>query len=122
MRDCKLKTWLMGALCWGVCQVVNAQLAVATVNGVTVPATLLEQVVRNNAKQDITETPEFRRFRDVLLGIVSDYLLQQGGRHSDAIDSGYRKLGVHNLTHSPTKRSHQPCFEFAVPHISSIFK
>lgn len=79
MRDCKLKTWLMGALCWGVCQVVNAQLAVATVNGVTVPATLLEQVVRNNAKQDITDTPELRQLiRNEL--ILREVLSQEATR------------------------------------------
>jgi peptidyl-prolyl cis-trans isomerase C len=79
MRDCKLKTWLMGALFWGVCQVAYAQLAVATVNGVTVPATLLEQVVRNNAKQDITDTPELRQLiRNEL--ILREVLSQEATR------------------------------------------
>ena len=40
---------------------VHAQSVVATVNGVAIPAALLEQIVKNNANQDVKDTPELRQ-------------------------------------------------------------
>lgn len=43
------------------CQGVAAQPTVGSVNGVVVPGALLEQVIKNNARQDIQDTPELRQ-------------------------------------------------------------
>jgi peptidyl-prolyl cis-trans isomerase C len=40
---------------------VYAQSVVATVNGAAIPAALLEQIVKNNANQDVKDTPELRQ-------------------------------------------------------------
>lgn len=44
-----------------LCQSAAAQPAVGSVNGVVVPGALLEQIVKNNARQDIQDTPELRQ-------------------------------------------------------------
>lgn len=79
MMNSKVKKWLLVALLGGACQVATAQPAVATVNGVSVPAALLEHVVRNNAKQDIKDTSELRQvIRNEL--IIREVLSQEATR------------------------------------------
>jgi peptidyl-prolyl cis-trans isomerase C len=54
----------------------HAQSVVATVNGVAIPSALLEQIVKNNANQDVKDTPELRQvIRNEL--IVRELLVQE---------------------------------------------
>lgn len=61
MKQKKIAKWAIGTALIAMAQAVCAQSAVATVNGVEVPAALLEQVVKNNKRQDIKDTIELRQ-------------------------------------------------------------
>lgn len=64
-----------------------AQPTIATVNDVAVPAVLLEQVVKNNARQDIQDTPELRqviRNELILREVLSQEAIKKGLDKTDA--------------------------------------
>ena len=71
-----LAPWAIAVALIVMPQWAMAQSTVGTVNGVTVPAALLEQVVKNNSKQDIKDSAELRQvIRNEL--IIREVLAQE---------------------------------------------
>jgi peptidyl-prolyl cis-trans isomerase C len=79
MKQKKIAKWAISTALIAMAQAVCAQSAVATVNGVEVPAALLEQVVKNNTRQDIKDTIELRQvIRNEL--IIREVLSQEASK------------------------------------------
>lgn len=86
MKQKKITKWAICTALIAMAQVVCAQSAVATVNGVEVPAALLEQVVKNNTRQDIKDTIELRqviRNELIIREVLSQEAIKRGLDRTD---------------------------------------